>query len=316
MPSYFTSSSLIADIKRRAMIPTSQSTFSDDDFLAFANEELAIGLLPSIMMYHEEYYVWAEDVPLVSNKSKYNIPYRAVGGKLRNLQYRNSLDTNLTEMTRIDPDDAPYFFSQSGINFYGRFFLEGNNIVIVPSITIAPVGNLVFSYYLRPNQLVKETRVSLVTAIDLVNGIISVDKTPTNIVSGNSIDFLETRPGHRTRKFDITIQSIDTTNKTITFAPSDIPEDLAIGDCIALAGECIVPQVPDELQVVLSQRVAARCLEALGDAQGLNNANTKLQEMELKTGMLIDNRVEGSPKKINNIRGSLRAAKIRRRTYL
>lgn len=312
MSAFLTSSSLIASVKRRAMIPSSQSTFSDEDFLALANEEVAIGMVPSILMYHEEYYVYPEVAALVADKSAYPIPYRAVGGKLRNLEY---LDTsnNVCEMTRISPDDAPYFGSNNNGNFVSRFYARGNDVVLVPSVSSSPVGSLLFSYYLRPNELVKESRVAIVTAIDTVTGIITVDKTPTNITASSLIDFLEYKPGHRTRSFDITVAAVDAINKTITFTPSDVPSDLIVGDHIATAGECMIPQIPSDLHSVLAQRVAARCLEALGDTQGLTNANTKLQEMELKTGMLIDNRSTGNPLKINNIRGLLRSSKIGRR---
>jgi hypothetical protein len=59
-----------------------------------------------------------------------------------------------------------------------------------------------------------------------------------------------------------------------------------------------------------------RCLEAQGDNQALQIAQQKVMEIEQKVGVLIDNRAEGTPLKVNNIRGSLRFAKIRRRRYL
>ena len=106
---YLTSSSLIATVKREGMIPSSQNTFTDADFLQIANQELRIGLMPSILQYHEEYYVRdSAPIPIVSGVSNYPIPYRAVGGKFREVFYVDS-QGQLRSMTRISPDDRPYY---------------------------------------------------------------------------------------------------------------------------------------------------------------------------------------------------------------
>ena len=84
-------------------------------------------------------------------------------------------------------------------------------------------------------------------------------------------------------------------------------DELSIGDHIAISTESAIPQIPDDLHPVLAHRVAARILEALGDTEGLQNANTKLAELEQQTTTLIDNRVEDSPKKVVNRHSNLRA---------
>jgi hypothetical protein len=72
-----------------------------------------------------------------------------------------------------------------------------------------------------------------------------------------------------------------------------------------VAGESCIPNVPTELHAILAQRVACRVLEAIGDTQSLQNANSKLQEMEGKAGVILDSRVEGAVHKVVN-RGVLR----------
>lgn len=64
---WMTSKSLIASVKRKIAIPASQSTFTDSDILAFANEEVMIAQVPSILKFHEEYFVYKVETPLVSN---------------------------------------------------------------------------------------------------------------------------------------------------------------------------------------------------------------------------------------------------------
>ena len=302
--SYLTSSTLISSIKRRALIPSNQKTFQDADFLALANEEIDLGLVPSILTYHEEYFVYEGKVDIEANISSYAIPYRAIGGKFRDLAYEDAAG-NLQKMTRIAPEERVNFQNGNGIEA-NAYYIKGNEVVLVPSVGATPSGKLVFLYYLRPNDLVDEDRVSTVSSIDTNTGIITVDNVPDNITVGSKIDFLQAKSGHKTRSFDITVTGADATGGTITVDVSDLPSDLVAGDHIASAGECMIPQIPSDLHSVLAQRVAARCLEALGDTQGLTNANTKLQEMELKTGSLIDNRSEGNPQKITNNNSLLR----------
>src|SRR5688500_12240627 len=100
-----TSEELIDSVKRRASIPESQATFIDTDFLAMADEETSIGLVPSILSFHEEYFVYTEDVALVDEQLAYAIPYRAIGNRLRDLCYVDS-SGNEYPMTRVNPEDA------------------------------------------------------------------------------------------------------------------------------------------------------------------------------------------------------------------
>lgn len=82
---WMTSDDLIESIKRKISFPVYQTTFSDQDILDFATEELMISQVPSVMQFHEEFFVTTRDVTLKPNKTKYPIPDRAIGMKLRDL---------------------------------------------------------------------------------------------------------------------------------------------------------------------------------------------------------------------------------------
>lgn len=151
---WMTSTDLIASVKRKIAVPLNQRTFSEEDILAFANEEMMISQVPDLMMYHEEYFVYPQDIPLVVNKTRYAIPERAMGQKLRDIFYVDD-NGNLFEMTRINADDKAYWQRESGtMNLMQKYYLEGNDVVLAP-ITLSQVtGSLRFTYFLRPNQLV------------------------------------------------------------------------------------------------------------------------------------------------------------------
>ena len=80
-----TSEDLIRSLKRRALIPTDQSTFSEDDFLEILNEEIQTGILPYLIEQHEEHLVTYVELDADVDPLKFKIPYRAVGNKLRDV---------------------------------------------------------------------------------------------------------------------------------------------------------------------------------------------------------------------------------------
>ena len=83
----FNTEQLIANIKRRCAVPTSQLTFSDQDFCDLANDEMQGSVVPTIMSTREEYFVAYTDVTVNSSTGIIDIPSEAVGGKLRSVCY-------------------------------------------------------------------------------------------------------------------------------------------------------------------------------------------------------------------------------------
>lgn len=312
MSKSLTSSKLIASVKRRAQIPTNQNTFKNEDFLALANEEMQLGLVPSILQLHQDYLLWYEDVSITDGKSNYRIPYRATGNKLKNVFYVDT-NGNLYELTRIGDDDLADYNGPYSASFIRAFRIQNNEVIIQPNVDGYVGGYLRFFYFIRPNDLVMDEEGGVITGINRTTGVINVASLPKKFSVGQKFDFIQSESPHVHIEIDLTSTGINTTQKSITFNPSDIPTDLVVGDYVCLAQETIVPQVPTDLHVVLAHRTATRCLEALGDTQGLQNANAKLQELELKTGNVIDNRVEGAPLKVKNRHGTLRSGLLARR---
>jgi len=319
MARHLTSNTLIDSAVRRAMLPKTQVTFLEEDFLSFANEEMDMAVIPYVMSHHEDYFIFRENTPLQDYVTSYAIPYRAVGNKLRDVQYKDNGE-NIYEMTRIGVGDMAYFQYGSVGSVVSRlraFSLQGDEIFLHPKVD-GPVsgGSLDIYYYLRPNQLVSETRVMIVTSVsDVANGNVTVDKIPTDnnaslFSSGTLVDFIKVKSPHKCYSIDVPLMSVNTTTKVLTFnSPDAIPIDLKVGDHVALAQECMIPQIPTDLHSMLAQRIAARCLESIGDVAGLQAANTKLAEMEARGSTLIDSRVDDAPLKVANRHGYLRRSR-------
>jgi hypothetical protein len=426
---WYTSDKLIEAVKRKISFPISQNTFTEDDILAFANEEMFISQVPAVMQYHEEYFVYRVQVPLVTNISRYPIPDRTIGMKLRDLFWSDA-SGNYFEMTRISSGDKAFFQRNIGANqAIHKFYLENNDVILTPSIVGDPTGKLNFFIFLRPNQLVRDSRARFFTAFtqdvtlssnpspgdkflitlnnqsnspslytftavsgapsssfefevdastivttnnlktainnsssttnttassssstltitykDITANFISDPSTTIDAFSiesligfklnetydglfkiGDVVDFLQLKPGHRTYSYDVKVQDVGSVDgqpfikvtkldlytyysNGFNFQPAI--SNIQIGDYVCLANECIVPQIPPDLHNSLAERTAARILAAIGDTEGLQASNAKLQEIEVRQGTLLDDRVEGAPKKITARHSLLRYGKM------
>src|SRR5271165_4150777 len=131
---WYTSDDIISSIQRKISFPISQNTFTNSDILQFANEEMLIAQVPSVMRYHEEYFVANLSVPLIQNVSRYEIPNRAIGMKLRDIFWQDP-QGNLFEMTRVSANDAAFFQRNVGANTeIAKYYFEGNFIVLTPIV--------------------------------------------------------------------------------------------------------------------------------------------------------------------------------------
>lgn len=397
---YYTSNTLIEAVKRNISFPIAQVTFSNDDLLRFADEEMFLEQVPSILQFHEEYFVFNQIVPLAANQSKYPIPNRAIGMKLRDLFYRDE-QGQLSEMSRINPDDKS--FMQTRGNSFSTpkyYYLENNNVVISPTTEYnpTPIGSLQFSYYLRPNSLVTDDRACVIQSLsraitisnltlvagdqitfetasgittivantDFVIGVndattannlvtyistltgsqfsatvnsnivtilhterntkftttntsaFSIQSTitlntsgvPTDIISGSLVDILQTEGGHTTLAIDVKLGTNSVSLTSLTLTDAQLPLDFTIGDYICARYECIIPQIPTDLHMLLGERTSVRVLQALGDKDAAKEGSSKIDRLEFKQGTILDSRVEGSPMKVINRHGLLRSARV------
>jgi hypothetical protein len=63
--------------------------------------------------------------------------------------------------------------------------------------------------------------------------------------------------------------------------------------------------------MLLGERTSVRILQSLGDNEGAAQVSQKVDRLEMKQAVVIDNRSEGSPLKVVNRTGLLRAGKIK-----
>lgn len=310
MARYLSTNKLIESVKNRAMIPDNQKTFVESNFLMFANEEMDNAVVPFIHSFRQDYLLVTEDIQLVANQERYKIPSRAVASKLRDVALLD-FNNNLYEMTRIFIEDESYFQWNSvgaGFDSLRTFMTEADEIVFPNGAGPMSAKAIRVAYYIRPNQLVSESRVAKITAIDPINNIVSIDNYPVVFSGVTTFDITSCKSPFSLIAMDIT-PSVLATPSSLQFSFTELPKNLSVGDIISLPEETSIPQIPVEVHSLLAQRVAMRCLEALGDTQGLSNAAAKAAEMEDKLSGVLMQRVEGAPMKVNNFHSNLRKSR-------
>lgn len=305
----FTNNGLLSSIKRRGMIPASSFTFTDDQLLAFLNDEMLSRLVPAIKSVREEFFVNVKDVTIVSGQQAYDIPSRAVGNQLRDLSLVDSAGKE-SSLARIEPS----FMKEAGVvqlpyNTMG-YYWQGNQVMLYP-IPSGTVYSLRQRYERRPNDLVATTQCAKIASINTGTKTVTtvdpaVDTTVGNPsllwTNANILDFIQGRPPFNSLADDQAVTTV--ASNSITFT-NTLPTGLVVGDWVAYAGQTPVPQIPYEGFMVLAELALARVLESMDDVSpsGAPMARNQAEAMMQEFLKLISPRTAGTPQKIVDRQG-------------
>lgn len=288
----YTTTALLASIRRRAALPAAVNAGTQDsDLLALANEELQNWLVPNVMQLREDYFLFRHLRTMTPGTSEYRIPARAVGQKLRELDVVQS-DGCIRNLTRIEPDELEEWNSDSQGRPEG-FYLRGSYVTLVP--TPSEAESLRFTFFIRPGELVATTAVRAITNIDTGTGDITVASTiPGAFTTAARYDLVAGTSGFEHLAIDLTASAA--ASSTVTFAAADLPSGLAVGDYVCLAEQSPFPQVPADFHPLLAQRVGVKKLESLGLKEKLAAAKADLRDMLELLRVVYAPRVDGEAK--------------------
>ena len=266
------SSTIIDNVKRIVQLPDNQGTFDDNGILKLADRELLGYIMPKIKQIREGFYIRQKLIPIVSGQSKYLIPRRAIGGSLKEI---NEYDG--AKLRRPIPQ---FDLGQIDDNIGGRvgFTVQGPYIVLnsVPGEDgYNYLKYLEMSYFLRPNNLVVPSDCAQIQSINTSNNSVMVGAIPSSMVGGSIVDVISNGGLSPILAQDISIQSAS----SFTIILSELPDDLFVGDYVALSEETPVAQMPEEFYPLLEQRIACKILEGQGYLPKLAAAQKKADEL-------------------------------------
>ena len=292
-----TTTYLLASLKRRGMLPSTDEALNTADYLAFGDEELQDYVVPLLLSVREEYLKARTpfDQTTVSGTQTYLLPPRAIGGSVRDVLY-SSNGTTFSPLSRLEPENT-YSVTSGGTPFGYAF--DGNYVALYPSPPSG--GTLRLPYFARPNRLVATSAVGLISAINTGSGVVTLSAScPSTFSTSETFDLVKGKQSFETLALDLTASAVGASS--VTFTPANLPSALAVGDYVCLSQESPIPQVPVELHGLLAQRIVVRALEALGDGKVVKAEATAERMKKAVTGLLA-NRSQGSSRYVLNKNG-------------
>ena len=291
---------LIENIKRRCSVPTSQLTFTEEDFALLANDELQGEVTPLIMSTREEYFVDYVDVPSPAN-GIIPFPPETIGNKIRSVCYmQQATPLILINLPRIDLDVVAGV-GFSNWNTLAGFYIQDNDLILYPNTSV-PAGTMIRIYYYRRTLvLAAPSQYGQVISIDEPNNTVVLSLVPPSWVTGTKLNVVSSKPPFVLTNEEVTV--VTTSAPTVILSSV---EGIQVGDYISDQGFSAVPQIPIEAHAYLAQLTAAKCLEALGDTNGMQSALAKAEQLKKGLLIMISQRVDGSIKKVVNPSGGLR----------
>jgi len=281
MPNY-TTDTLVATIKRRGSIPSSQQLFTDEDIIALANDEMETTLVPQLMKVQEGYFLGVTDLTIQNGYVE--IPEDAVGQKIHNVSLVDG-DTTIP-LTRFSIKNAEEALDLTGTGYY----ILGNRIIIKFNNTASAIVRIY--YPRRPLQLVSMSNAGKVVNVNTLTNEITLSFVPTDWQISDTLNIIRGK-----QPFNTVIEAT-ITNLSAPTIELDSVEGIQVGDYVALDGFSPIPQLPVEAHKILAQATVVKVLEAMGDREGMAAASTRLMQNMTDLLTLITPRIDDSPKRI------------------
>lgn len=296
---------LIANIKRRCAVPTSQLTYTNEKWAAMANDCLQGEVVPTIMSTRQEYFVSFVEVTNPAD-GIIDIPEVGVGAKMRSVCWVQTPGSvlQMVSLPRLDLDVvAGYGMANSTPYTIAGYYVQDNQIFIYPNTGI-PAGQTIRIYFYRRSLvLVDSNSYSRVSSVDAVNNEIQVERVPTNFAVGGFVNTVSSEPQFPITKARAEILTIS--NPTIGL---DSVEGIAVGDYISELGYSAVPQIPVEAHAYLAQLTAVMALQGLGQSTAADKAAEKAEVLKTNLFVMFSERSDGNIKKLVHPKGGIRAA--------
>ncbi len=300
MKPQYNTEELIKTIKRACSVPTSQLTYTDEDFSRIANDCLQTEVVPLIMSAREEYFVEYLDVQSPAD-GVIPFPENAVGAKLRSVCYiQQTSPLVINNLPRIDLDVV------AGVGFYNYstlagFYIQGNDICLYPNTSVPTNTNIRLYFYRRTLNIADPASYGRVLSIDTGTNTVVLDFVPYAWVVDTVINSVSSIPNFKTTSAAATITAVSSPSIVL-----DSVDGISVGDYLSDEGYSAIPQVPIEAHNYLAQLTAIKCIEGLGDREGMKAAAEVAGALQKNLLIMISQRVDGSVKKIMQPDGGLR----------
>lgn len=304
----WTTAEALAEVRRRARLPSSDPTYTDAALLAEMDSVINAYMAPALSSVREHYWVKEYEVSIAAGTAGYLLPSRAFGDTIVDVLYKDT-DGDHYKIHQYNIDER-HTFNNSGSSTDRPFgvVIQGNTMQVIPTPTTA-TGTIKVLYQNRRGKLATTTDTFKITNIS--GNVISGD-VPTSWTNSDSFDFIQDLPGFDTIAVDLTAATVVSgTSLTMDASP---PSDLVVGDWVGLAWATPVIQLPMELHDALYWFTAAAVLGPLGDLQTANTFRGWAENSLSRVASALTPRIKTKTKKIRNESSMLRGKRSGRTT--
>lgn len=293
----YTVDNMVTDVRNDYITPTSQNLFLDTDVIRHLDKAMRTKIVPLINSVREEYWVTVFD-QAVTGASSYTFPQRSSGAMLRDVVFVDS-QGNEIELTRLSPVQIKSTFPfgyQLPLYTFG-YYLQDDKVILYPQQAVnATAYTLRMKFLRRPNNLTSVTNCGKITAV--ASNVVMLDNIDSTWTTATTFDTIQNFPQFNSIQDGGSITSINTGTSQITLTTA--PTGLAVGMYLCPTLTSCIPQIPYEAYDLLIAAGAARLARGLGDSQGLQLAEKNYEDGAKDFIKLIDPRVQGGRKIVNN----------------
>jgi len=310
-----TTDQILATLRTRAMIPTTDNTFTDAKLLDFLNRDLTGFIMPLVFRYHENYYIGEVSTSLVQNQSRYEVPNNAFVTKLRHIEIEKS-DGSRRLLPRIELSDAHFY--NSGTTSPTGYYMEGKFVRILPSNGNWDVNeSLIMNIIKRPNKITAQNRTAVIASYTSTTITLEAAFGDGTIAATDNFDVISSTSGFETLQYNLNPDTLVTTTVTFPAGTFSTTDGLVkAGDFLSVTGESKIPQCPEEFLDLLIERAARRVFLSLGDATQVAGADRSILELTEALDIMMADREISKPAKLTNPYSILRGGrKPSRRAY-
>lgn len=294
--------SLVDSVQTRILMPLSANTLTEIKIIELLDEEMRSTVVPLVLAAKEEFYVQNYDQTLVAGTYNYTIPDRAAFATWRDIVLVDSIGNEIA-MTELPPEYVKITYPVGNLPpmYVFGFVMNNDRITLWPPNSTIPTNySLRMKVKRRPNHLTSTANCGQITAINTGTKEVTLnDDGDGTWTTATTFDMIPNSPQFTSLGDDLAISAINTTTNVLTFTAS-LPSGLAVGDWVCPAAMSCVPQIPYDMFPLLAQRGVIKCLEALGDNQGLQVAERRYQDMAMDFARTVSPRIAGSRKTLVN----------------
>lgn len=304
----------MASIQRRAGIPavsftapttTGSQMFPLSRMLEIMNATYFDSIIPMVRSLREEHWIdWVAYNTANLTSPIIPIPSKAMGGVLRSVELWTGYQTFTSPLVPNgwQVREIPQI-PRKMLNWTWGYYVQANNIVLYPVVANTVGGNIVITYWKRPNLICNPNNMQQVvtvvgTTVNLTNPLSAA--VPTTWTTGVQLD---TTSNNSPYDLKYTITSTGRTASTITVSLADAA-NISVGDWIADTGFSPFANVPDEVYSYFEQACAVQCLRTMKSQDGLPQAIDEMNRLKAEALNMLSPRVDDDPQKVYTFNGS------------